>query len=160
MDTYTLIVLATLFISFVSLCIAIIATINYKKLYRAYDLFMRGRDAESLEDLVTEEKDAIISLQEQMDYQKDSMRVMNRTLRSAYQKTGIVRYDAFEGMGGKMSFALALLDYTNSGVVINCMHAKEGCFLYIKDIDAGTTDTPLGTEEKMALEKALGYIND
>ena len=160
MDTYTLIVLAALFISFVSLCIAIIATINYKKLYRAYDLFMRGRDAESLEDLVTEEKDAIISLQEQMDYQKDSMRVMNRTLRSAYQKTGIVRYDAFEGMGGKMSFALALLDYTNSGVVINCMHAKEGCFLYIKDIDAGTTDTPLGTEEKMALEKALGYIND
>ena len=160
MDTYTLIVLATLFISFVSLCIAIIATINYKKLYRAYDLFMRGRDAESLEDLVTEEKDAIISLQEQMDYQKDSMRVMNRTLRAAYQKTGIVRYDAFEGMGGKMSFALALLDYTNSGVVINCMHAKEGCFLYIKDIDAGTTDTPLGTEEKMALEKALGYIND
>lgn len=160
MDTYTLIVLAALFISFVSLCIAIIATINYKKLYRAYDLFMRGRDAESLEDLVTEEKDAIISLQEQMDYQKDSMRVMNRTLRAAYQKTGIVRYDAFEGMGGKMSFALALLDYTNSGVVINCMHAKEGCFLYIKDIDAGTTDTPLGTEEKMALEKALGYIND
>ena len=160
MDTYTLIVLAALFISFVSLCIAIIATINYKKLYRAYDLFMRGRDAESLEDLVTEEKDAIISLQEQMDYQKDSMRVMNRTLRAAYQKTGIVHYDAFEGMGGKMSFALALLDYTNSGVVINCMHAKEGCFLYIKDIDAGTTDTPLGTEEKMALEKALGYIND
>ena len=160
MDIYTLVVLAALFLSFVSLCVAIIATINYKKLYRAYDLFMRGRDAESLEDLVTEEKDAIISLQEQVDDQKDTLRVLNRAVRAAYQKTGIVRYDAFEGMGGKMSFALALLDYTNTGVIINCMHAKEGCFLYIKDIEAGTTDTPLGNEEKTAFEKALGYINE
>lgn len=159
MDVNTVIVLAALFISFVSLLIAIVATVNCKRLYRTYDLFMRGRDAESLEDLVLEEKDAIIGLQEQVDNNKDTLRVVNRNLRASFQKMGIVRYDAFEGMGGKMSFALALLDYTNTGVVINCMHAREGCFLYIKDIDAGTTDTPLGTEEKLALEKALGYIN-
>lgn len=149
----TIIVLILLVISFASLVTAIIAVINYKKLYRSYDLFMRGRDAEALEDLITEEKDAIVNLQEQSH-------MLTRNMRSSFQKMGIVKYDAFEGMGGNMSFAMALLDYTNSGIVINCMHAKEGCFLYIKDIDAGTTDTPLGTEEKLALEKALGYINE
>lgn len=160
LDTNTLIVLGALFLSFLSMVIALIAIINYKQLYRTYDQFMRGRDAESLEDLVTEEKEAVERLAEDLDYQKDTMRVFGRNLKSAIQKTGIVRYDAFEGMGGKMSFALCLLDYNNSGVVINCMHAKEGCFLYIKDIDAGTTDTPLGNEEKTALEKALGYIDE
>lgn len=149
----TIIVLILLVISFASLVTAIIAVINYKKLYRSYDLFMRGRDTEALEDLITEEKDAIVNLQEQSH-------MLTRNMRSSFQKMGIVKYDAFEGMGGNMSFAMALLDYTNSGIVINCMHAKEGCFLYIKDIDAGTTDTPLGTEEKLALEKALGYINE
>ena len=160
LDTNTIIILAALFISFVSLVIAVIATVNYKRLYRAYDLFMRGRDAESLEDLILEEKDAITDLQEQDGSNKDTIRVMNRNIRASFQKMGIARYDAFEGMGGKMSFALALLDYTNSGFVMNCMHAREGCFLYIKEVDAGATDTPLGTEEKLALEKALGYIND
>ena len=59
-----------------------------------------------------------------------------------------------------MSFAMAVLDYTNSGFILNCMHSREGCFLYIKEIDAGATDTPLGAEEKEALERALGYISD
>ncbi|MCQ2400779.1 MAG: DUF4446 family protein [Lachnospiraceae bacterium] len=143
----------------VSLVTAIVAIANYNKLYREFDAFMRGRDAESLEDLILEEKDAIIQLQDDVAANRENMRVMNRNIRASFQKMGIVRYDAFEGMGGKMSFALALLDYTNSGLVLNCMHAREGCFVYIKEVDAGTTDTALGAEERVALEKALGYLN-
>lgn len=143
----------------VSMIIAVIAIANYRKLYREFDAFMRGRDAESLEDLILEEKDAIIRLQDDVASNRENMRVMNRNIRASFQKMGIVRYDAFEGMGGKMSFALALLDYTNSGLVLNCMHAREGCFVYVKEVDAGTTDTALGAEERVALEKALGYLN-
>lgn len=146
-------------VSAVSLVIAIVAIGNYRKLYREYDAFMRGRDAESLEELILEEKDAIIQLQDDVAANRENMRVMNRNIRASFQKLGIVRYDAFEGMGGKMSFAMALLDYTNSGLVLNCMHAREGCFVYIKEVDAGTTDTALGAEERVALEKALGYLN-
>lgn len=143
----------------ISMIIAIVAIANYRKLYREFDAFMRGRDAESLEDLILEEKDAIIKLQDDVASNRENMRVMNRNIRASFQKMGIVRYDAFEGMGGKMSFALALLDYTNSGLVLNCMHAREGCFVYVKEVDAGTTDTALGAEERVALEKALGYLN-
>lgn len=143
----------------ISMIIAIVAIANYRKLYREFDAFMRGRDAESLEDLILEEKDAIIRLQDDVASNRENMHVMNRNIRASFQKLGIVRYDAFEGMGGKMSFALALLDYTNSGLVLNCMHAREGCFVYVKEVDAGTTDTALGAEERVALEKALGYLN-
>lgn len=146
-------------VAVLSMIIAVIAIANYRKLYREFDAFMRGRDAESLEDLILEEKDAIIKLQDDAVSNRENTRVMNRNIRASFQKMGIVRYDAFEGMGGKMSFALALLDYTNTGLVLNCMHAREGCFVYIKEVDAGTTDTALGAEERVALEKALGYLN-
>ena len=85
---------------------------------------------------------------------------MNRNIRASFQKCGVVRYDAFEGMGGKVSFAMALLDYTNTGVIINCMHSATGCFLYVKEVDAGTTEVQLGAEEKGALERALGSVHD
>lgn len=147
-------------ISIASLVVAIIAISKYNGIYRKYDLFMRGRDAESLEDLILDEKNEIETLQEADVTNKEAMRLMNRNIRSSFQKFGIVHYDAFDGMGGKMSFAMSLLDYTNSGIVFNCMHSREGCFLYVKEVDAGATDTPLGAEEKESLERALGYIKD
>ena len=116
-------------ISVISMIIAFVAIVRYKTVYRQYDMFMRGRDAESLEDLILDEKERIDKLEA-------------------------------EGMGGKISFAMALLDYTNSGLIINCMHGANGCFLYVKDVEAGATDVQLGTEEKGALERALGYVKD
>ena len=147
-------------ISIISIVIALIAMGRYKRIYRLYDSFMRGRDAESLEDLILEEKDRIEKLEEADANNKEVMRAMNRNIRASFQKLGIVHYDAFEGMGGKISFALALLDYTNTGLIINCMHGANGSFLYVKDVEAGTTSIQLGAEEKGALERALGYVRD
>ena len=59
-----------------------------------------------------------------------------------------------------ITFACALLDYTNTGIILNCMHGTGGCFLYIKEVEAGATDVQLGAEEKGALERALGYVSD
>lgn len=160
LDSVNLISIVCAVISIVSLGLAIFAIVKYNELYRHYDFFMRGRDAESLEDLIMEEREDLFSLQEEDQSNKEAMRLMNRNIRASFQKIGIVHYDAFDGMGGKMSFAMAMLDYTNSGIVMNCMHSREGCFLYVKEIDAGATDTPLGAEEKEALERALGYIKD
>lgn len=147
-------------ISVVSMITAFIAIARYRAMYLKYDLFMRGRDAESLEDLIIEENERIGRLEEEDKSNKELMRTMNRNIRASYQKMGIVHYDAFEGMGGRISFALALLDYTNTGVIINCMHGANGCFLYVKDVEAGTTEVQLGAEEKGALERALGYVKD
>lgn len=160
MSTELIAAMVAVGVSAVSMIIAVVAIARYRSVYRHFDIFMRGRDAESLEDLILEERDRIKNLEEEDASNKEMMRSMNRNIRASYQKMGIVHYDAFEGMGGKISFALALLDYTNSGIVINCMHGVNGCFLYVKDVDAGTTEVQLGAEEKGALERALGYVKD
>jgi len=154
-----LLVLISVAVSVISIVIAVIAIVKYRGIARKYDSFMRGRNAESLEELLLKSLERIDKLEEEDLNNKNMMRTMNRNVRASIQKSGIVHYDAFDGMGGKMSFACALLDYTNTGIVMNCMHGREGCFLYIKEVEAGTTDTPLGAEEKEALERALGYIS-
>ncbi len=154
------VIIAVCVLCIASLIVAVIAIGRYRDLYRRYDLFMRGKDAESLEELILRQQEDIEELKEAKLTDREAMRVMNRNIRASIQKFGIVHYDAFEGMGGKMSFALALLDYTNTGMIINCMHSREGCFIYVKNVDAGSTYTPLGAEEKEALERALGYIKD
>ena len=128
-----------------------------RRLDRKFDYFMRGKDAESLEDVILDQIDEIKNLKAEDRATKDAMRSLNRNSRASFQKLGIVKYNAFKGMGGTLSFAFALLDYTNTGFVINSVHSREGCYLYIKDVDRGQTDVALGNEEKMALEQALGY---
>ena len=59
-------------------------------------------------------------------------------------------------MGGKLSFALALLNDKNNGFIINSMHSsREGCYTYVKEIINGESFVILATEEKEALEMAL-----
>ena len=117
-----------------------------------------GKDAETMEDVILDEMDELRSLRAEDRANKDSIRNLNRNFRASFQKYGIVKYNAFKGMGGNLSFAFAMLDYTNSGFILNCVHSREGCYLYIKEVDMGKTDIVLGNEEKEALEQALGYI--
>ena len=72
-----------------------------------------------------------------------------------YQKCGIVKYDAFRQMGGKMSFCLALLDKRNNGFIINSVHSSDGCYTYTKEIRGGNCSIALGEEEEQALNAAI-----
>lgn len=131
--------------------------IRCRRIFKAYDYFMRGRDAEDLEDIIRGLASDLKDLRHEDRENKEAIRVLNKNQRASYQKLGIVRYNAFNGMGGNLSFAWALLDYTNSGVIINSVHSREGCYVYVKIVDRGQTEVFLGKEEKEALEQALGY---
>ena len=149
--------IASAVLTLILLVVTVMCLINMRKLYRRYDIFMRGKDAETMENLIVEQMNDIIDLKAQDRYNKDSIRTANKNSRAAFQKIGIVKYNAFKGMGGNLSFALALLDYTNTGFVLNSVHSREGCYLYLKDVERGETEVLLGAEEQEALEQALGY---
>lgn len=139
------------------LAIMIVVMIRMKKLYRSYDYFMRGKDAESLEQVIINQIEQNNVLQAEDKINKEAIRAVNKNIRASFQKFGVVKYNAFKGMGGNLSFAFAMLDYTNTGFVLNSVHSKEGCYLYLKEVDRGQTEVLLGSEEKEALEQALGY---
>ncbi len=148
------------FLVLIAILIILVACLFSKigRLNRKFDYFMRGKDAETLEDVILDQIDEIKNLKAEDRATKDSMRTLNRNARASFQKLGIVKYNAFKGMGGNLSTAIALLDYTNSGFILNCVHSREGCYIYVKEVDMGQTEIVLGSEEQEALEQAMGYV--
>lgn len=122
-------------ITLLLLIMTIICVVQLNRLYRRYDRFMRGRDAESLENIIVEEIEEIKELRAQDRSNKDVMKTLTRGVKSSYQKFGMVKYNAFKGMGGNLSFAFALLDMNNTGFILNSVHSREGCYLYIKMVE-------------------------
>lgn len=73
---------------------------------------------------------------------------------SCIQKVGILRYNAFRDVGGDLSFAMALLDRENSGIVLNGIYGSESSNIYAKLIKNGKSTYQLSDEEKYAIELA------
>ena len=136
----------------------IVCIVKMNKLYRRYDLFMRGKDAETLEDTLIEILNQLKEMNAKDRATKDMTRVLSKQVKDSYQKIGFVKYNAFKGMGGNLSFVLAMLDDNNSGFILDAVHSREGCYMYLKEVEEGATETVLGSEEQEALEQALGYV--
>ena len=136
------------------LILIIVALCKLKRLNRKFDRFMRGKDAESLEDTIL----SCIEKNEQIDQMNQLLREdiigLRKNQRITYQKMGMVKYNAFREMSGDLSYALALLDQEENGFIINSVYAKEGGYSYIKEIVKGESSILLSEEEKAALEKA------
>ncbi|EFU77872.1 DUF4446 family protein [Lachnoanaerobaculum saburreum] len=131
--------------------------IKYRRLFKSYDNFMTGRSARNLEDIIILLRKDIRSLKNENKLNREAIRELNKIQRECYQKIGILKYDAFDGMGGKLSFALCILNYRNSGYIINSIHSREVTFNYIRIVENGQTEQVLSREEKIVLEQALGY---
>ncbi len=59
---------------------------------------------------------------------------LSKKFECMFSKYGVEKYDAFDDVGGKLSFALALLDKDNTGLILNAVHSRDNCFLYLKEI--------------------------
>ena len=70
------------------------------------------------------------------------------------QKIGLVRYNAFKDVGSDLSFAIALLDRNNNGVVLNGLYGSESSNIYAKPIKNGESKYILSQEERDAIEIA------
>ena len=82
---------------------------------------------------------------------------LQKNFQRIFSKYGVEKYDAFDDVGGKLSFALAMLDKNNSGLVLNAVHSRDNCFLYLKEIVKGESYVMLSQEEVEALRRAVNY---
>lgn len=136
------------------LVMMIVNMVQTSKLKKKYETFMKGKNAKSLEETLIKRLDQIDSLIEANKANEDNIKKIFSNMRFTFQKIGLVKYDAFNEMGGKLSFSLALLSESNSGFVLNAVHSREGCYTYIKEIIDGNSVLTLAEEEKEALEIA------
>lgn len=128
------------------------------RLYRKYKRFMNGEDGGTLENRLTNE---LLELREMVNTSRGMLRqqeLLATMQLSSFQKTGLVRYDAFDDNGDKLSFSLTLLDGRNNGFVLSSLAGQEGCRIYIKRILNGSANESLSSEEAESINIALNTL--
>lgn len=150
-----------IFLGIVILCVIlmilnIVSLVKIKNIKKKLKKFMRGKDARSLEKEIIGLQEDNKFLKNMTDNNKKDIRDLNKRFEKAFQKIGIVKYDAYQQMGGLLSFSLALLDENNNGLILNSVHSTEGCYTYTKEVVHGECKLELSNEEKVALDQAMG----
>ena len=152
------IIIIILLILIVVLLVRSISTnMRLSRLERKYKMFMKGSDAQSLEKVFVRKFAQIDRLYEAKEDHEHDILFIKKNLDHMFSKYGVEKYDAFDDVGGKLSFALALLDKDNTGLILNAVHSRDNCFLYLKEIVKGESYVMLSQEEVEALRKAVNF---
>lgn len=134
--------------------LVIVNMVQTKKLKKKYNSFMTGKNAKSLEDTLVTRLNQVEKLMSANEANEKNIEKLSNNMKYTFQKVGLVKYDAFNEMGGKLSFSLSLLNASNDGFVLNAVHSREGCYTYVKEIIDGNSIIALAEEEQEALNMA------
>lgn len=147
---------AVIVVLFIIIILLIVQIKKTGKLANRLAQFTTGKDGKSLEEDIAALYEDNHFLKNQVDTNRKDIRSLFKNMESAYQKMGLIKYDAFNQMGGQLSFCLAMLDENNNGFILNSVHSTEGCYSYTKEIKNGECTLDLGKEEAEALALAVG----
>ena len=140
---------------FLLIIIMLINGIRQRKLRKAYISFMEGNDGKSLENTLIERLNQIDKLIESSATNERDIDTIHRKSKQNFRKYGLIKYDALQELGGKLSFSLCMLNDKEDGFILNVVHSREGCYTYIKEIIGANSIVTLAEEEQKALEMAL-----
>ncbi len=133
----------------------LLSMLEVRRLKNKFDRFMRPNSKNhNLELQLTEYLEEVREIKAKNDGMFEDIEDIKRVLKTGIQKIGIVKYNTLEEIGGELSYAIALLDQNDSGIVLNSLYYRDGCYTYAKQIIAGDCLTPLSEEEQQAIVAA------
>ena len=133
----------------------IVSLTKINKLTHRYESFIHGKSGKDLEGIIVSSFADMDKIRKNDNHRAKEYKEIKNNMRQCIRKIGLVKYDAFNQMSGTLSFSLALLNANNDGIILNCMHSREGCFTYAKEIIGGESYVVLSDEEKAALQQAI-----
>lgn len=137
-----------------SLLLSLIALVRLRSLNKKYRVFMDALSGKDIEKLLLEHMETVKIVKKENEEQEAQIKELKNAQKSCFQKHGIVRYTAFDDVGSDLSFAIALLDGKDDGIILNGIYSREGSSMYAKAVHDGETKQNLSDEEKKALENA------
>ncbi|RYG35433.1 DUF4446 family protein [bacterium] len=119
-----------------------------------YQDLLVGSKGESFETLLLDHLASRERLEREVGLLKSRVEDLERRARRAKRFSGLVRYDAFEDVGGEQSFALAIYDEEGDGVVLSSLVGRVDCRVYAKPLVGGQSERALSQEERRAIQEA------
>jgi len=128
------------------------------RMRRQYAVLSAADGRASFIEVVSRKSEEVEALRDDVAALVDELRSTQRDLQQAVRHVGIVRYDAFGDMGGRMSFSAALVDDHGNGFVLSTIHARSESRSYVKEIRGGMAEVHLSPEESAAVADAVASI--
>lgn len=156
-DNYLFILTLIIVVLLVGFILLLISNIKLNKKYKNFmKKLSKGKNIE-------EDLENFINKVERVEQQNIDIlnfcKNLDEDISKCIQKVGIVRYSAFKDTGSDLSFAVALLDEKNNGVVFNGIYSREMSNIYAKPVENGNSRYTLSEEENMAIENAINTNN-
>ena len=139
------------------LALIIFISINIKlaKMNKKYSKMMKGMEGVNIEQLLLAHIEEVKQTVSKVDNLSKDCQRLESISKECIQKVGIIRFNAFDDMGSDLSFAIALLNYQNNGVIVSSIYSRNECQTYAKPITSGNSTYFLTNEEKQALAQAI-----
>ena len=99
--------------------------------------------------------DRVVNLEKELSDTNVFSKHLDKRLNNFIQKVGIVRYNAYKDTSSDLSFAVALLNENNDGIVLNGIYSREMSNIYAKPIQNGKSSYTMTQEEQDAVFKAM-----
>lgn len=150
-------ILIILFVFNLILLISVILTnTKINKINKNYKKFMEKLgDGKTIDEDLENYLNRVINLEDETRNIVSYCKSIDGEIKKCIQKIGIVRYNAFKDTGSDLSFAVAMLDEQNDGVVFNGIYSREASNIYAKPIEKGRSTYTITEEEKEAISRAI-----
>ncbi len=132
----------------------IVLTWRFSRYQKKQTELLKGEEVGNLQEIVLKHKKLLVSHNKNLRELGEILEELVENNKFNIQKVGIVRFNPFADTGGNISFALALLDSHNNGIVISSLHGREGTRIYAKPLEQGKSKYNLADEEREAIAKA------
>lgn len=150
----------TWLLTIVFICIGISLSLSGFAFYQTYKLKKLRKIllANGTPETIEEALNRLFSLQSSLEASHSQMQVeldvTQKILRTAIQKVGLVKFNSLENDGGNFSFSLALLNFSNTGILLTNLYGRTYNRIYVKHVTNGQSEIPLTEEETKALKAA------
>ena len=115
-----------------------------------YDYFTQGKEA-NIDVVLTDTLTELHKTQAELAELQAKHAKLQAQVQGCLQNVKLIRYDAFDAMGGEMSYSLLLTDAKKDGILLTSIYGREESRSYVKDIKEGKSSYPLAEEEKKLL---------
>src|ERR1051326_3316164 len=126
------------------------------RMNRRYSSLMRSIAGGDVEGALREYSDTIGEFGDRVEALEKEVSRLDAGQKRCIQRVGMVRFDAFDDVGGEQSFSLALMDAERNGITISSLYGRSHARIYAKSIDSGKPSHTLTQEESKALGSANG----
>lgn len=133
----------------------IVLSSKLRRMKRRYQAMMGDTGVQDLESVIRELQRRTAEVEQGQGRQAAELERLAAAARGTKGKIGVVRFNAFDGQGSDLSFAVAVINEEQSGVVLSGIHSRDETYVYAKPVDRGDSSYPLTPEERQAITRAV-----